>query len=540
MRVPRWGPGMGAAVLAFLLVAPPGLGVTGAGVVQAAMPIDLWGTVLAEADGGLAARAGDFDAVLLLQRGEVRLTTLEAVLGPLGGVRRTTEVVAGDGARLHLAPAEAAQVVGLGWARLHAPTEARLALPQGLAFAVEHGGEVVAVPYGGRDAMVQATRGVGRVEGDLHAFLTGGVVRLARTPADLEDLDLAPAQHLRALPSAGPLGQLPDGAALLAEGLRRADLDPLQVQQVLLRRVLEVEGEGVLVVRATSADLHVFGEAPAAHVVGALAMPRAAGEVVLAGTPVVLRGESLQAAGDLHLRAMPGEGPQRRVGMGGDVDSFAVGGRLVEARPLPGAALALGAVAALGFAWPLAARALGAFYARIPPSEVLGHEVRRRLFELVQREPGLSLSDLSGRSGLSWGNTVHHLAVLKRSGLVVSMRHGRYRRWFVAGGTEQERRPQVAALRNVVTARIARLVLDRPGLSQKQLADALGMTPQATHWHLARLAQAGLVERVRDGREVRHFVRAAPPPLAAPHQAQPAPAPTVPAAGPSTRPQPTP
>jgi predicted transcriptional regulator len=218
--------------------------------------------------------------------------------------------------------------------------------------------------------------------------------------------------------------------------------------------------------------------------------------------------------------------------MEGSFESFAVNGRLVEAPPAAGATLALAALAGAGLAAPLlkqgAARLAGVLYARIPASDVLGSGPRRRIYELVLAEPGISLSELASKSGLSWGATVHHLGVLRRSGLVSSLRHGRHRRWFAPGACDQVERVQVAQLRNPVSARVARLVLEQPGLSQKQLAELVGMSPQAVHWHLVRLHGAGLVDRVRDGREVRHFVRAAPGPSLSAAGAAPALPPALP------------
>jgi DNA-binding transcriptional ArsR family regulator len=279
--------------------------------------------------------------------------------------------------------------------------------------------------------------------------------------------------------------------------------------------VLEVDGEGSLVLDGAGGELLAYAAAPQVHVLGSAAFPRASGDVALAGQAFALRGDSAQLAGDFWVGAASGQGPSRTVRFDGDVRSFSVDGRVVPLAPTPDGSVALAAAAALGLASPLLLRLLAPLYARIPPSEALSSEVRRRLYERVRADPGLSLSDLAQRMGLSWGNTVHHLGVLRRSGLVVSLRHGRYRRWFVAG-QEPGERAQVAALRNATSARVAKAVLESPGLSQKQLADRLGMTPQAVHWHLVRLAGAGLVRRVRDGRQVRHFVAQAKPlPVAA-------------------------
>lgn len=553
MRGRRWGLAWGAALLAFLLVAPPGLSVTGSGVVATQLPVQLWGPLHAELPGGgLAVQGGAYDGGLRLDRGRVTLTTLELALGPLGGLRRTSEVLAAGDALLELYPTPDAQLFGYGRGVLDTAREARLVLPpEGDAFLLEHGGQALAFAFPPRNAVVQAASGSAGLEGPMHLFLRDVAVRI-RDASGVRDLRVGAETLVRVADEALPL------SAPRPRDLGAAVVDNLDdlagragataglgapgavVQEVLVQRYLEVEGAGQLVVRSHGALLQAFSRAPAVHLAGGAAtLPGAVGDVSLLGAVVPLRGETAQLAGDLWLRAMPGDGAQREMAVGGTFQSFAVDGALVEP-PLAGpAALALGALAAVGLASSVLKHLAGALYARIPPSDVLSSDVRRRVYQLVQAEPGLSLSELAQRAALSWGNTVHHLSVLKRSGLVVSLRHGRYRRWFAAGAVEQGQRGQVAALRNPVSARVARLVLEVPGLSQKQLADRMAMSPQAVHWHLARLAQAGLVQRVREGREVRHYVAAAPPAVAMP--ATVTPATVTPAAagpGPALQPQP--
>lgn len=172
-------------------------------------------------------------------------------------------------------------------------------------------------------------------------------------------------------------------------------------------------------------------------------------------------------------------------------------------------ALALGALA---WCWPsikhLAGRVLVApLFAHVGRAEVFENGVRERIFALVKSEPGISASELSAQSGVSWGTTIYHLDVLEQNRMVVSVKDGRYRRYFVngAGASEKE---VISALRNPVSARIAQHVKSVPGLSQKDLASQTGLSPQALHWHANRLLKAGVVTKIRDGRVVRFFTRA--------------------------------
>lgn len=147
-------------------------------------------------------------------------------------------------------------------------------------------------------------------------------------------------------------------------------------------------------------------------------------------------------------------------------------------------------------------------YAHITRSEALDNRVRERIFEAIKAEPGVSASELARRTDVSWGTTMYHLDVLEQTKMISSMRDGRYRRYFQNGAGLTATKQVVAILRNPITERVATCVETTPGVTQKDLAAAMDMSPQALHWHLTRLVKAGVVEKRREGRLVRHFALA--------------------------------
>ena len=144
-------------------------------------------------------------------------------------------------------------------------------------------------------------------------------------------------------------------------------------------------------------------------------------------------------------------------------------------------------------------------YARITRAEVFDNSVRERIFHAIKASPGLSASDLAKAAGVSWGTTIYHLDVLEQNRMVTSLRKGRHRRYFENGAALSVPKETVAVLQNAVTAQVVSSIKGQPGATQKELASRVGLTPQALHWHLQRLVQVGLVQKVREGRVVRHF-----------------------------------
>lgn len=144
-------------------------------------------------------------------------------------------------------------------------------------------------------------------------------------------------------------------------------------------------------------------------------------------------------------------------------------------------------------------------YAKISRAEVFHNSVREGIFNTIKAQPGVSASDLARAAGVSWGTTIYHLEVLEQNKMVSSIRNGRHRRYFENGCVIGTSKDVVAILQNTVTANVERNVRSTPGATQKELASATGMSPQALHWHLTRLVRVGVVRKQRDGRVVRHF-----------------------------------
>jgi len=175
-------------------------------------------------------------------------------------------------------------------------------------------------------------------------------------------------------------------------------------------------------------------------------------------------------------------------------------------------ALASGATLAaamlVGYYWPRLAYAgtllVSPLYSRIGKDEMLEHEVRETLYETVKEDPGIHAHALSEAADVGWGTTVYHLRRLEDSGFVTSEKKGRYRRFFPAGGFQEEHREVLSVLQNETTEAVARAVLDDPGLNQSAICDRVDISPSLASWHLDQLIEADLVDRERRGRTVHY------------------------------------
>lgn len=262
-----------------------------------------------------------------------------------------------------------------------------------------------------------------------------------------------------------------------------------------------------------SDDLFVMHE-------GFVGFPWAEGRVETTNESIALHGEQVVLGGSLRLRPVGVEVrsvPQFTLLGDGDIDYVKVGvsdpatsgeQALVAAG---GAAAGLGVIAALVYFWPAikygASLALFPLYARVRKEETLEHKGRELLYELIKNEPGVSTNQLAKDVPFGWSTLTYHLRVLERNEAIVSVRDGRYKRFFdrTSGRYSNGRKFVLAVLKNDATFDIARFIREKPGSSQKEVAGSFQLSPSSVHWHVERLSEVGLVQKTREAHNVKYF-----------------------------------
>lgn len=141
-------------------------------------------------------------------------------------------------------------------------------------------------------------------------------------------------------------------------------------------------------------------------------------------------------------------------------------------------------------------------FSRLARGEVLDHPRRAALLDAIREEPGVHGAQLAKRLGMGNGALLYHLAVLERERIVAPVQDGRARRYFAAGSLARDEMLRKSVLRTPSFRRMHDIIRASPGISLKDAAACAGLTPPAAHHAVARLIEAGLVRRARDGRKV--------------------------------------
>jgi predicted transcriptional regulator len=362
-------------------------------------------------------------------------------------------------------------------------------------------------PYSTFDAgllRTEAERGRGELLGDAEAFLY-------RADADIAGANLDD-------------GSQPYHEIVQAGETRQPGPVPGVSPEQRVLTFVQLDLQGARGSYDSPAGLAAYADRATIVLDGALDAPAAWGNLQAGDEQRSLDGDPLRLEGELRATLSPvardeGPGapaahaPAKRGSMALQVEGDVLGAQAAKAdEPFPSslagpAAAASGAALAAGllaYFWPALKFAVTPLYSRIPRDAVLMHGARERIYKLVQSEPGIHAHEVAQRLGLGWGTTVYHLKLLEKNSLLVARHEGRYKRFFVTGDARIQHKDAIALLRNPTSRSIATTVAQQPGLIQKQVCEALGLSPSLASWHLQRLEGAGVVSAERLGRSVHY------------------------------------
>lgn len=144
-------------------------------------------------------------------------------------------------------------------------------------------------------------------------------------------------------------------------------------------------------------------------------------------------------------------------------------------------------------------------FTRLEKDEVLEHNKRDELYRFIKQNPGPSFSDLRRELALSNGTLVHHLRILEGQEYVKGVRDGFRTRFYVRG-------PKIIMESYLTRTQIqlVEAISANPGLTQKELAQLLGLPRESVSYHTKQLAAKGRLAIKQEGKWRRYWPTAAP------------------------------
>ena len=146
-------------------------------------------------------------------------------------------------------------------------------------------------------------------------------------------------------------------------------------------------------------------------------------------------------------------------------------------------------------------------FTRLEKDEVLEHSKRDELYRFIKQNPGPSFSDLRRELALSNGTLVHHLRILEGQEYVKGVRDGFRTRFYVRG-------PKIVMESYLTRTQIqlVEAISANPGLTQKELAQLLGLPRESVSYHTKQLAAKGRLAIKQEGKWRRYWPAMNPAP----------------------------
>lgn len=120
-----------------------------------------------------------------------------------------------------------------------------------------------------------------------------------------------------------------------------------------------------------------------------------------------------------------------------------------------------------------------------------------RLYDAVRANPGIKFRALGRAVDIrSMGQLRHHVDRLCRSGMIVELTDGGFRRYCVPGHHDSSIDPLFSRLARPAVQRIARLLL-AGALTRTTIRKALGCSDSTAGYHLSRMVDNGDLAKIR-------------------------------------------
>ena len=141
-------------------------------------------------------------------------------------------------------------------------------------------------------------------------------------------------------------------------------------------------------------------------------------------------------------------------------------------------------------------------YTRLHRDELLDNETRGMIRGCIISDPGIHYNEIQRRCGLGNGKAAYHLQALEREGIIKSRSDGRLRRFYPA----EMRFDQVPVRLDRLQKLIFEVMREKEGLSQRELASALGVSTPTISRNVKRMAGMGVVRLERRGITTRCYI----------------------------------
>jgi predicted transcriptional regulator len=138
--------------------------------------------------------------------------------------------------------------------------------------------------------------------------------------------------------------------------------------------------------------------------------------------------------------------------------------------------------------------------------EFLELEIRRKIFQLIEKNPGLHARRIAERLSIQGQLADYHLLYLERKELVTTIKEEGYRRYYIKGELGTKDRRRLGLLRQDVPLKIVLFLLKYPNAKHNEIRERIGIVKSTLTYHLQKLLKQGIISEHLFGKDKRYRV----------------------------------
>jgi len=138
----------------------------------------------------------------------------------------------------------------------------------------------------------------------------------------------------------------------------------------------------------------------------------------------------------------------------------------------------------------------------INKKNILKFEQRQKIFNFIEKNPGLHLREISRRLNIPFTTLLYHINYLKKLGTISEKKEKGYKRLYAKEEIGSEDKEILAILRQKIPCRIILYLLFKFSFSRKELCEELNEKPAILSYYIKKMLDMGIIVEadVEDGK----------------------------------------
>ena len=139
---------------------------------------------------------------------------------------------------------------------------------------------------------------------------------------------------------------------------------------------------------------------------------------------------------------------------------------------------------------------------------VLDNPKTKEIFYFIQRNPGVTIAEISDEQKINRGTLKYHLSQLVANNKIIFVRKGKFSRIFFNTSSTQDKETLISRyLKNDKSKDILFAIMDTPGITNQELSSKFDLAKSSIHDYLKNLSDDNIVEFHQDGKFKRCYIQ---------------------------------